>query len=746
MSHRPLSLPFLVAVVTHAVATHAVALAQSQRLDWLLDPTPYVAEVRADERGRQLVLDNGLLRLELRLGDALALVSLRHGDSGHELLRAPAALGEFVLDGKTVAVGGAPSPADRAFVLREQIDALRTGDTAFGYAAHTVAPLAERFPWRRSRTAAPDAVWPPRGRHVQITTKPPAGLPQLEVVVHLELYDGLPLWSHWLELRHRGSDAAAGAADAKAVEVERFTSLRLPIVEAESRVEAERLGVRLPNLYVETDMAFHAMTGADGSAHCVRWLPDPDYATQVNYEKRTRCLLEVAPEIGPAQRLLPGSTFTTFRTFVLVPDADDRERTSLAQRRMYRTLAPWSTENPLMLHVRSAEPAAVRTAIDQCAAVGFEMAILTFGSGFDIEDDSQANLDRWRELADYAHQKGVQLGGYSLLASRRIEPDTDNCIDAATGKPGGGAFGHAPALASEWGQRYFAKLRRFFEYTGFDLLEHDGSYPGDHDAAARPPLQRGHADSRWVQFGIVADFYRWCRARGVYLNVPDWYFLQGSNKTGMGYRETNWSLPRALQVLHARQNLFDGTRDKTPAMGWMFVPLTEYHGGGDAATIEPLQQHLDHYERMLASNLGYGAQACWRGPRLYDSEPVQAAVAKWVQWYRRHQRILEADVVHGSSRRACGRDLDWVLHVDPRGDTKAMLVVWNPTEGPLQRTLPLDLYYAGLVDVARGVDGGSNDGGDAAGERAIELRLDRRGRTMLDVTVPAGGVRWFTFR
>ena len=102
---------------------------------------------------------------------------------------------------------------------------------------------------------------------------------------------------------------------------------------------------------------------------------------------------------------------------------------------------------------------------------------------------------------------------------------------------------------------------------------------GDLDAAARPPLQKGVADSRWVQWRIITDFYKWCRGRGVYLNVPDWYYLSGSNKTGMGYRETNWSLPRAQQIIHARQNIYDGTWQKTPSMGWMFVPLVEYHGG-----------------------------------------------------------------------------------------------------------------------------------------------------------------------
>ena len=54
---------------------------------------------------------------------------------------------------------------------------------------------------------------------------------------------------------------------------------------------------------------------------------------------------------------------------------------------MYRTVAPQVTENPILMHVRRAEPDAVRLAIDQCAEVGFEMVVMTFGSGFNIESE-----------------------------------------------------------------------------------------------------------------------------------------------------------------------------------------------------------------------------------------------------------------------------------------------------------------------------------------------------------------------
>ena len=136
------------------------------------------------------------------------------------------------------------------------------------------------------------------------------------------------------------------------------------------------------------------------------------------------------------------------------------------------------------------------------------------------------------------------------------------------------------------------------------MLEHDGSYPGDLCAATNHPFHRGLDDSQWVMWRTITTFYEWCLANGVYLNIPDWYLLNGGSKTAMGYRESNWSLPREYQEIIERQNIYDGTWEKTPSMGWMFVPLTEYQGGGDAATIEPLADHLPHYEQRLANLFG----------------------------------------------------------------------------------------------------------------------------------------------
>src|SRR5215469_13268940 len=112
---------------------------------------------------------------------------------------------------------------------------------------------------------------------------------------------------------------------------------------------------------------------------------DPDYPTQVHWANQAQCLLRTKPPLGPDQEIAAGQSFETFRTFELLLDSTERERRGLAQRRMYRTLAPWTAENPLMFHVRSAEPAAVRAATQQASDVGFELLIMTFGSGFNYE-------------------------------------------------------------------------------------------------------------------------------------------------------------------------------------------------------------------------------------------------------------------------------------------------------------------------------------------------------------------------
>ena len=133
-------------------------------------------------------------------------------------------------------------------------------------------------------------------------------------------------------------------------------------------------------------------------------------------------------------------------------------------------------------------------------------------------------------------------------------------------------------------------------------------------------------------------------------------------------------------------------------MGWSFLPLVNYKGGGPAALIEPLCDHLDAYEAHLAQNFGSGIQCCYRGSRLYDTEATKAVVKKWVDFYKKYRPILDSDIIH--VRRPDARDIDCMLHVNPRLKQKGLAMVFNPLDRPVKNTLKLPLYYTGLGDTA----------------------------------------------
>ena len=709
----------LLLFLCNMLTTHA-------QTDWLIDNSPYQAEIMVTDT--EIVLQNGLISKTIRITPGVGCTSLRHEVTGVEMLRAVEPEAKIVVNGVEYAIGGLSGQPNRAYLDPRWIKEMKPTEGAFTLVDYAISPIEKRMEWKRVRHAAPDAEWPPKGKHLVMNYAGPAGLSDIRVSIHYNLYDGIPAYSKWMEVTNN-----SGAV----IELDRFVSEILAAVEPESWVESRGVPMPTPNIQVATDYQFGGMTPANVTASSVFWEHDPAYTSQVNYNLATPCLLQVKPVVGPDQLIQPGETFTTFRTWVLVNDSFDRERNSLALRKMYRVIAPWITENPLMMHIRYSDDEAVKLALDQCAEVGFEMAIMTFGSGFNVEDLSAENLAKWKKWADYAHSVGVELGGYSLLSSRRISEE-DDVINPETGTRGGVIHGNAPCLGSDWGREYMDKLYRFYSETGMNLLEHDGSYPGHICASTTHPGHRGTEDSQWEQWKIITDYYRWCREQGIYLNVPDWFYLSGSNKNGMGYREVNWSLPREQQVIHTRQNIFDGTKFKTPSMGWMFVPLTEYHGGGAEATIEPLAEHLGHYELMLAGNLGNGVQACYRGPRLYDTVQTKNMVKNWVSFYKQYRDILESDVIHSASRRADGRDLDWIFHANPALETKGFAMVFNPTDRDIQKKIRINLYYSGIRNSVK-IKYRWQDGEE------LTLPLDEHGYVEVPIYVPAGRFAYVVF-
>jgi hypothetical protein len=691
-------------------------------VDWLVDPSPFKAGIIEHANHHELVLENGLIRRTLRLSPNVATVDYENLVSGEQILRAVGPEARVTINGVEYAIGGLEGQPIQNFIKPEWIDNLRASQDAYRFAGWKEGLVAARFSWRkRPEWLSRDLPWPAPGKQVTLHFLPPKSknaLPQIDL--HYTIYNGIPLVEKWISIRNTTDNS---------VRINKTIVETLKIVETDA-IADPNINIEPSNLYVETDYAFLAMNGKSASKQAVKWKHDPSYRTQVSYFNEAPVLLEVAPEFGPDVDIVPGAELVSIRAFELFRDGTDRERRGLAQRRMYRVVAPWSQENPVMVHLIANDPAAIRRIVDQAAEVGVELIVLSFGSGMNMENSDPKYQAKYRDVAEYARSKGIVIGSYSLLASRGAGTAADNCRG-----PGNRIrFGVMPCLGSKWGQWYLGQMQSFLTNTEFGAFENDGSYPGDTCAATDHFGHRNLSDSQWVQFHAIARLYQWCRAEGIYVNVPDWYFLNGSSKTAMGYREDNWSLPRAEQEIIERQNIYDGSWEKTSSMGWMMVPLTQYHGGGAAATIEPLSEHLPHYEARLANLFGAGVQACYRGPRIYDTDATKALVKKWISFYKQHRQVLDADIIH--LRRPDGRDWDGFVHVNPQGEEKALAFLYNPRAEAIDRDVCVPLYYSGLRNNARvSVDGAP----------IKDILLDRRDAATLRVKIPPRGRAWLLF-
>ena len=659
-------------------------------------------------------LSNGLVSRTVLCHKTMATISVqRRSLTGQdvELVRATSRECIITINDQTYSVGGAAGQRDQAFIVDSEIPNLGVFNDDFVFLG--VRTESYKHPIPSVQTPANNGV--SLVGTFELTKGTAKGL---QVRVRHTIFDDLAVVEKQIEVINVTSST---------IRLNTIVFEELATVEPESVVDPTSQWER-QSITVLSDFMFHGMTISSAN-QIAQWATDESFTTQVNYELKTPCKLICTLPNGPEIDLAPNERFTSPRAILVCHSSTERESRGRDIRRAWKGLAPWTADNPLMLHLTSTDEIAVRTAIDQCAECGFEMVIFSFGSGLNMEDTSVANIRKFRTFADYAHSKHIRIGGYSLLASRSVSPN-DDVINAQTGKTGGTIFGNSPCLCSAWGLDYFKRIKRFLKETSFDLLEHDGSYPGDVCASTKHPGHRGKLDSQWKQFELIRDLYMWCRQNNIYLNVPDTYFLCGSNKVGMGYRETNWSLPRSLQHIHARQNMFDGTWEKLPSMGWMFVPLVQYHGGGADATIEPLREHLDDYKRHLDSCLGYGVQACYRGPRLYDSPETKAMVIKTVKKFKRYRQLLEGEITH--IRRPDGRQIDAIVHSLDKQPGRLMLVAYNP--GPERQSTTL-----GLPDTLspykpiRVLDTDTNK------SSILEPRPD--GRFVIAVTIDGGAMR-----
>lgn len=586
----------------------------------------------------------------------------------------------------------------------------KENSNTFVFDGYTISDTCEKpFEWTSNKIYGDPASkeWPPKGKHLEFQFSAPESFPEsyqgIKMKVIYEMYDNIPAIKKRVEITNEG----------------------------ESQVMIGRLAPEVikGNQNMDDLLAMETTyTCGDQSTLPIN-TPLP---CRCEMEKEGSPFLELKDithscyEVGPAYELATGESMVGFDTYEFTHSTYWFELKMRERLGIYRTLFPWITDNPLTHHNTGR---LTKEVIDKAAEAEFEMIIQSYSAPDESKQmlaRDKATLDKYKELVDYAHSKGIAIGIYQAQYTRDQYTQSKEY-----GTNEAGRWRATMCLASAAFDDYWDNFKNFVEYTGMDCVEIDGTYPGDYcncgeqhinkdretdpanpedtdtGKASKYKFHNGVFDSQVKQWEngvrmMCAEF----RDMGVFVKVPAWYYLNGANKCGIGYEEIAWSQPRQEQLLYARQLMHNASYARTMSMSWSHIPFAEYQGGGGDAAFQPFKEKKEDYNWVIAQNIGNGVTSDFRGPALFD-DGTQDILNKWVEFYKRYRGIVNSDMVHISqaeydaagTNRLRGVKMDTLYHVNAMNDgEKGLLWVYNQTDEKRTEVIQVPMYYTGLAN------------------------------------------------
>ena len=371
-----------------------------------------------------LTLTNGLISRHFitknELGNiALGTIDYRSETKQQSILRAVYPEAYVTLDGFEYPIGAMQSPPSRSYLNTSNLTVL---PNFFYYSGYTKSSPVAPFHWMPGLRHSPsDGSWPPKGLTVSMTFKPPKNVQKsshadILVIVNYEMYVGVPILAKWLTIENTGSTPVT--VDSVVIEYLGVQKPYAPLSLSSMAHpwEHDTAATTASWLYVEANVPHGAsiQLGVDSASASS---PGAD-------EPTLNCSYSIGPGIALAATSNekkysqgnppirdPLAKFDTYRVLELVTDSYDRERVALSRHRMTRLLAPQTQENPIFFHGTDSSTTGFKNSIDQMSAVGFEMYIYSFGSGFKLEDLSPTNIEMISADIQYAKSKGIEVGG-----------------------------------------------------------------------------------------------------------------------------------------------------------------------------------------------------------------------------------------------------------------------------------------------------------------------------------------------
>lgn len=700
----------------------------------------------SDSNPLVLTLSNSLISRSFLLQPALCTVDFVRRGLGSDLtlIRALAPEGNITFNHSyQYDIGGCagiPNGHAEYFDLADWIDKITAPSTSFTYSSLSMSAPVAPFPFTPGHRGSPSNLqWPPAGLHLTLHLNPPTdgtfqqlfGMDDVQLDLHYEIYDCLPVLRKWVTITVPSSPSPAASSPIL------VSSLTLELLRSPNG-SPEHLSFLVDNANNPTpndDQVPPQLDQAFPGRLTRLWFFDPDddanndqelhvpytYYTYFMYGYDAVDVVYGGTK-GPGALLSRNdpslsTSFTSISLREVVHDSVDFERQGLTIRRVQAALAPQLLENPMHMMITDiSSDAAFRQAIDQAAEVGLEMLVVGFGAnGYCGLCDGQMLNSTWvswfsSQLA-YARSKKVEISAYTLMQHNgwgEDVPVSEQALSRDGNRQGQACF------ATDWHATYRQNVLNFIKQVGLGGLETDGQYEGLSCSDSTGDHRHAGVEGSWhAQLMSTLQFNSALKELQVFQTGADAYMFSGANRwnhadTDAGYNRPFWD---ALQI--GRVYCFDSTHSRLPSSGMYGlndIVSTATQTCGSNGRIRCI-------DFALGSFLGSGTWAYLRSGSVYAlNDPLRTAMVSlfqgWTSFWNAYRRILIADALH--LVRPTARSIEATLMSLPLSQTFdssssssssssanqpfAILCLVNPRANhTLSTTLPVSLYYSGVT-------------------------------------------------
>lgn len=500
----------------------------------------------------------------------------------------------------------------------------------------------------------------PKGRTLELTFVPSpslsASLQNINVIIRYEIYDGLPLMS-------------------KKIYVVNNNTKNFIL----SKVISEIL-----DLSPDKKNMFYFETNFNGM----------NSLSKDNSKFYNNSIVNIAFDNGPYSEVLSGSIFEGFVIFELLHCSEHTYAKNNEIKEIYRTVAPWTLENPLVLCIPDNSIESIKNAILHAKEGGFDTVIHGFLNYFDFQKLNDKQLGAYKEVYSFAKKNDIKLGFFSSLGNTYTKLNKKPSKSFVSNSDNSYINGKDIRTLFTFVKNYILKLNSFIEISGAQVIYISdvknfigGNFYNHSDLE----------DVSYTQWKVLNNhLFKELKNKNVSVYSDVDFYLNGVSKTSTGIGNDILSSDIKEQIKHIRNFGYKNRNLKLSSMLFSPVILNNLINEDKNAVFEPLEEKYDLFLKTLSSSVLLGISPFVFGSRLFYNKESKEMLLSVVKIFKENNELLNSNSI--TLNFFDGEDIDYSVSAQNKGFNRGIISLFNDTEKNIRKTVKIPLFYTGLTE------------------------------------------------